>query len=288
MKNIALLTCDKLEEFVTDEDPLSEFIVKDCGWPTEWVSWSQDVKWQNYSHAIVRTTWDYTLQREQFLSTLKKIEDLGVQLLNSYKIIEWNSHKKYLMDLQVKGVQICETIDLDQRSVEEVYNIVKKWPQLKVLLKPFVGAASKGIEFFENSEQGVKKLVDSISQSSENWFLQPFYEEISEGEISIVYFNKKISHAIKKVPKVGDFRSQEEYGSEILTYEPSPMEIQFGNQILELFEEPLLYARVDFINHLGRPHLMELELIEPALYFRTHKNLFSNFTKALKVALRSE
>lgn len=285
--NIALLTCDHLENYVSDEAPLATLIPEHCGWPATWVSWTSTIEWNSFSHAIIRTTWDYTHQRKSFLETLKQIEKQGVVLLNNYKTVEWNSHKSYLLDLQSQGVRTLETLKLNQCESEEVFARVSSWQQEQVILKPFVGAASHGLKIFPNTKTGLQALMSSAADLSQ-WFVQPFYEEIFAGEISLIYFNNQWSHGLKKIPKKGDFRSQEEFDSQIIPYQPSPIEIQYGEEILRKIKEPLLYARVDFLIHKGLPHLMELELIEPALYFRTHPQAFNHFTKALQKVLRTE
>ncbi|MDX1433994.1 MAG: transporter substrate-binding domain-containing protein, partial [Gammaproteobacteria bacterium] len=49
--------------------------------------------------------------------------------------------------------------------------------------------------------------------------IQPFIASIvDEGEYSMFYFSNEFSHAIRKTPKQGDFRVQEEYGAEIVAF----------------------------------------------------------------------
>ena len=49
--------------------------------------------------------------------------------------------------------------------------------------------------------------------------------------------------------------------------------------------EELLYARVDVAPIDGTPHLMELEVIEPSLYFRMHPAAPRNFADAVEAWL---
>ena len=111
---------------------------------------------------------------------------------------------------------------------------------------------------------------------------QPFLPEIFDGELSLVYFNKQFSHALLKVPKKGDFRVQEEFGGDIIPYTPDKKVIELGDKIMSSVDDELLYARVDLVPVNGEYALMELELIEPALYFRTNENAARNFVKALE------
>ena len=77
-----------------------------------------------------------------------------------------------------------------------------------------------------------------------------------------------MSHAIVKRPAEGDFRVQEEHGGIIRSVIPAEDLVRAGNQAIEALGKTLLYARVDFVRlESGQPVLMEMELIEPSLYF---------------------
>ena len=91
----------------------------------------------------------------------------------------------------------------------------------------------------------------------------------------------KFSHAIRKVPKEGDFSVQEEYGAEITSVDPEPALIAAGDRILSLVEPTPVYARVDFVRGpAGRFMLMELELIEPSMYLRMNEEAPRRFAEA--------
>ena len=92
---------------------------------------------------------------------------------------------------------------------------------------------------------------------------------VSEGEYSLFYFGGAFSHAINKRPKTDDFRVQEEHGGIITAIEPDARMRRAGDRAIETIDRDLLYARVDLIRDARQEFfLMELELIEPALYFR--------------------
>ena len=110
---------------------------------------------------------------------------------------------------------------------------------------------------------------------------QPFLPQIAEGEISLIYFNKVFSHALLKVPKKGDFRVQEEFGGDIIPMKPTAELLALGEKVMKSVSDDLLYARVDLVPYENHFALMELELIEPALYFRTNADAAKNFSKAL-------
>jgi glutathione synthase/RimK-type ligase-like ATP-grasp enzyme len=49
--------------------------------------------------------------------------------------------------------------------------------------------------------------------------IQPFIKSVvSEGEYSFMFFNRKYSHAVRKIAKTGEFRIQEEHGGRVEPY----------------------------------------------------------------------
>ena len=110
----------------------------------------------------------------------------------------------------------------------------------------------------------------------------------SEGEYSLFYFNRRFSHAIRKTPKPGDFRVQEEFGADIVLVDPEPALLAAGEQVMQLVEPLPAYARVDFVEGPdGRFLLMELELIEPSMYLRMHQEAPRRFAEAFDEYVRN-
>ena len=115
------------------------------------------------------------------------------------------------------------------------------------------------------------------------FFVQPFIDSVqSEGEYSLFFFGGDYSHAILKRPRPGDFRTQEEHGADILSIDAPPALIATARSVLGVVSPQPVYVRADFVRDTGaRFRLMELELIEPSLYFRTDPGSASRFAKAL-------
>ena len=105
---------------------------------------------------------------------------------------------------------------------------------------------------------------------------------IEEGEFSLFYFNRTYSHTILKTPESGDFRVQEEHGGRIISVTPEQKALQCAMEVLETLNVSLLYARIDLVREeTGDYALMELELIEPSLYFRMDPIASTRFAQAL-------
>ncbi|MFL2983671.1 MAG: hypothetical protein ACJZ12_04695 [Candidatus Neomarinimicrobiota bacterium] len=98
-----------------------------------------------------------------------------------------------------------------------------------------------------------------------------------------MYFNKKFSHAISKVPKKGDFRVQEEHGGRISLIEKLPNKIKsLADKVLAILPEGCFYSRIDMLLLHGKPKIIEVELIEPSLYFNLDLKSSEIFARELQ------
>jgi glutathione synthase/RimK-type ligase-like ATP-grasp enzyme len=274
--NIVLLSCDTLAGYVVDDNILVKELT-DNGHQVTTLSWTKDTDWSQFDCAILRTTWDYMERPEEFFKKLELISK-ETKLYNKLDTIKWNIHKSYLETFLNKGIQIVPTIFFKEN---ETLTIPTEWGD-KIVIKPAISAGSYKTLVLNKEDVENKTYQKEIFPG--DWMCQPFLPQIAEGEISLIYFNKEFSHALLKVPKQGEFRVQEEFGGGVIPLTPNEELLQIGNNIMSSVSDDLLYARVDLIPFKNSFALMELELIEPALYFRTHPEAASNFLKALQNA----
>jgi glutathione synthase/RimK-type ligase-like ATP-grasp enzyme len=116
--------------------------------------------------------------------------------------------------------------------------------------------------------------------------VQPYLPAIEQtGEVSLLYFNGRFSHAISKRPQPGDFRVQPEFQGIIAAHDPAPDELEAAQRVLAAVDEPLLYTRIDLVRGLtGEPQLIELEAIEPDLYLGFAADKGATFAAAVREA----
>ena len=112
---------------------------------------------------------------------------------------------------------------------------------------------------------------------------QPFVDDItSGGELTLVVIDGTVTHAVRKLPKAGDFRVQDDHGGTWTAYSPRPVEIAFAEQAMAACSPRPLYGRVDLVRGPnGELQLMELELIEPELWLRTHPAAAQRMARAI-------
>ncbi len=197
--------------------------------------------------------------------------------------MRWNLEKTYLQELESRGADIVPSRFFDRFDARRVDACFDAHGVDKIVLKPVVGANSDNIFVVTRPLPG--DLVDELRDVFTNrpFFVQPFMDNVrSEGEYSLFFFGGEYSHAILKKPKPGDFRSQEEHGADILSVEAPEALVETARHVLGVVAPQPVYVRADFVRDRGeRFLLMELELIEPALYFRTDPGSASRFARAL-------
>ena len=102
------------------------------------------------------------------------------------------------------------------------------------------------------------------------------------GEISLIVFGGRFSHAVLKRAKKNDYRVQDDFGGSVDVYLPSKQEINFAEKIVSLCPKKPLYARVDLLfNQENKPVLSELEVIEPELWFRFNEKSADFLAKSI-------
>jgi glutathione synthase/RimK-type ligase-like ATP-grasp enzyme len=279
MLKIAIATCQKLPD-LTENDRLLIPIFEEKGHTLNAEIWDNpEVQWSAYDLVLIRSTWDYYLKPVEFQSWVSQFVHTKTQLLNSPEIILQNTHKFYLKTLSDKGIAIIPTrFSSDEIAIESL----QIWE--KVVIKPAISAGSHETEVFETAHLSQETLNMKIGEG--DWLIQPFLEEIKEsGEISMLFFGGEFSHAIQKVPKSGDFRVQKQFGSQYIHFEPSVHLIQQAKHTVEITGRKAVYARVDGVMTERGFLLMEVEMIEPDLFFEYEAAGPARFVEAVLKAV---
>ncbi|MDN5396490.1 MAG: hypothetical protein L0G39_19285 [Chryseobacterium sp.] len=273
---------DKFAQGVTnDEDADLLHFLTEKGLDVVPAIWNDEkVDWSRFHVAIIKSPWDYHNHLNEFLNWLYRLEKLNIKVLNPAEIIQWNSDKKYLRDIAKNGLPVIESEYLDQgSSFDDRYFGMFDTDQLVV--KPCVSAGAQNT--LTVNKNNLKERTEEIDQllKSEDYIIQPFVEEIKNGEWSFLFFNGQYSHCSLKKPKKDDFRVQHYHGGTISYPTPDPLHIEQARSYLKSLPQPTLYARVDGVLVNNSFKLMELELIEPYLFLNGDENLLENYYQAL-------
>jgi len=235
--------------------------------------------WAGYDGAIIGTTWDYWDRPEAFLGTLNRIERT-TPLFNPSALVAWNSNKNYLRDLGSRGVALLPTLWLDRGDRASVAAAFDALGAEDIVVKRQVGAGAVG--------QARLRREDPIPETRRAMMAQPYLPAIEEeGELSFVFIDGALSHALVKRPAPGDYRIQSAYGGVEIAITPTATDHGAAAAVLDALETVPLYARVDMLRGRdGDLRLMELELIEPFLYPLQGPELGARLAAGLAARLR--
>lgn len=299
-RRVVFLSADSLDGFVVD-DELAVEPLRRLGVAVDTVSWRRaDYPWRACDLVVVRSTWDYHEAPADFLAALGAIAS-RTRLANSLALVRWNVDKRYLAWLEERGVPIVPTRFLERatprallaaRDALQDENGAGNGSQAagEFVVKPAVSASAWNT--FRLSAGDFDRRAAELAGVFEGRvaMVQPFVPAIAEeGEFSLFYFDGTFSHAVLKAPAPGDYRVQEEHGGRIVAVNPEAALLSAGCAALatvasapaEPSDTPPLYARVDLVRCGAGFRLMEVELIEPALYLRMDAGAPERFARAV-------
>ena len=178
--------------------------------------------------------------------------------------------KHYLNDLEDAGVNIVKTnfIEIgDTRTLKQAI-VDSGWEH--VILKPAVSGGARHTYKIKPGESNQHEAIFAALIAKEAMLIQPFLHNImKKGEVSFMVFGGKYSHAVLKKAKAGDFRVQDDHGGTVHPYKASPEEIKFVQNVMAKCKTMPVYGRVDVTwDNDDNLALVELEIIEPELWFR--------------------
>lgn len=289
MPTVAIASCEDSngmeppEFFERERAGIAESLAP-LGVECELVPWTREKDWSQYDMVAVRSTWDYTDRVDEFVRWARDVSSL-TRLENPARVLEWNSHKGYLAGLGELGIDVLPTIMFAAESGHDVAQVCgeKGWDE--IVLKPAVSAGARNTIRTRDMAEAQAHLR---AMKGRDMMLQPFVHSVPvDGERSLLYVDGSLSHAVQKVPKTNDYRTQGIFGATETKTNAGEHEQQVSQQVFDHVRErfsldrPLLYARMDFVNHNGRPHLIEAELIEPWMYMDQHPAVNELLAKAI-------
>lgn len=297
---LALATCSELPELDGPDQELRAALAE-RGVPTDVVVWDDPtIDWATYGHVLIRSTWDYTSRPQQFADWTQRVARTGV-LLNPAPVVAWNLDKTYLRDLEQRGLPIVPTIWLDPERHLDARGIHTRFPAFgDFVIKPTVSAGSRDTGRYDASVTQERALAITHTKNllgvGRHVMVQRYLSQVDTvGETALVYVDGQFSHAVRKGALLeGPYRADETkgvlYREEKMAFrEASVAERELADRVVaelaDVFPElggPLLYTRVDLIpNDDGNPVILEVELIEPSLFFEHSAGSAQRFAGAL-------
>ncbi len=273
--DVTLVTYETLPDGWTDDHLLSEALVAK-GARVRFAVWSDPaVDWSAAPVTVIRSTWDYFHRTEEFAAWLD-LAASQTRLVNPHGVLRWNMDKRYLADLEARGVAVVPTVFLRRgESVDlAALRAERGWDEL--VIKPTVSGGAFGTRRFAAGQLAVEGSahLGGLTQTREV-MIQPYLSVVeTERERSLVFLAGDFSHAFLKTPFGIDYSAS-------VPHSPGADELAFARQVLAAVGEPVTYARVDIVPGGDGPLLMELEVIEPNLLMALAPGSADRFADAL-------
>lgn len=291
MPRIALVTARAARGTDYDMPPLLQAMAA-AGADAVEADWDDPaVDWAGLDLAVLRSPWDYVHRHGEFLAWARRTSAL-TRLLNPLSLVEWNSDKHYLADLASRGVDIVPTrfVEPGADCAAAVDAFLAAFPDAAaVVAKPAIGAGSRDARQHARGERdALLEHVAGLAAAGRSVLLQPYLDAVDrDGETALVFLHGRFSHAIGKgaLLRPGAAATRALYAEEdIRAREAAADEHDLATRALAAVpvSGPLAYARVDLIRAGdGSPRLLELELVEPSLFFDHGPGSATRFAEGL-------
>jgi glutathione synthase/RimK-type ligase-like ATP-grasp enzyme len=227
------------------------------------VPWTEAADLARYDLIMPLVAWGYHLRYGEWLELLDRLEHERLPVANPPSLLRWNSDKAYLTELSDAGVSTVPTIAVGRCRDEDLEEARRRFGSEWLVIKPPVSASAYGTHRIGPGED---LPADSRGKPM---IVQPLIAEIARtGEYSLMLFDGAFSHAVIKRPRPGEFRVQEHLGGVTLPCSAPPDgAVELAQAALATAPAHAAYARVDIVpDDGGELRIMELELIEPALW----------------------
>ncbi|RMG46670.1 MAG: hypothetical protein D6718_05085 [Acidobacteria bacterium] len=263
--DVALVTCRRLPEPDPDARPLSEALAA-AGIRHAVRAWDDEtVDWSRARLTLLRSCWNYPRHASRFLAWAGSVARVS-RLLNPFRTVRWNLHKGYLLELRRRGVPTVPTQLVERGTRASLVEILRRHGWERAVVKPAISAASlETILVTPDVVEEGQRHLERLTQRGDV-LVQPYLESVEGyGERAVVMIEGKVTHAVRKNPR---FSGQDERVSDEAV-PIAPAEEEVALRASRAAGGPFLYARADLApGPDGEPLVMELELIEPSLFFR--------------------
>jgi glutathione synthase/RimK-type ligase-like ATP-grasp enzyme len=218
------------------------------------------VDWGAFDATVIRSTWDYPMAHERFVTWARSVE----RLHNPGHVVAWNSDKRYLDDLAAAGVATIPTTYATGAADAE-------FPDVDFVVKPTVGGGSRGAKRFpRGAHADGASHVEALAAIGLTAMVQPYVTSVaSAGETDVIVLDGVVSHAVVKHAPIGREATAEPSGPvQVDRIEPTPAQLEVVEAALRAVpgDGPLCYARIDLVALDSGPAVIEAELIEPFLF----------------------
>ncbi|MEQ1748516.1 MAG: hypothetical protein ABL974_03785 [Prosthecobacter sp.] len=268
---------------ILHDDRLLREALTSRGLTSQRVDWADaSIDWTNFRCAVFRTTWDYFYRFSEFSAWLDRVSQQTL-LCNPLGTVRWNMDKHYLADLASRGIPVVPTVFLERGSRRSIREVLEETGWDEAVIKPCVSGSARHTYRVNRLCAAAHQPQVTALLADAAMLMQPFQEDIIRtGEDTLMVFAGRYSHAVRKKPKSGDFRVQDDHGGTVQPLNPTPDQIELAERVFASCQPMPIYGRVDMVrDSAGRLAIMELEVIEPEMWLRSHPPAAEMFAEGI-------
>jgi glutathione synthase/RimK-type ligase-like ATP-grasp enzyme len=243
--------------------------------------WTAPGEFDPFDAVLPLVVWGYHERYAEWLALLDRLEAAGIRCINPPALLRWNGDKAYLAELDAKGVPTVHTVAVEALDEHGLREARERFGCERLVIKPPVSASATDTYLLGPGDA----VPDEVT--GRTMLVQPFMASIAAtGEYSLMLFDDRFSHAILKTPKEGDFRVQPHLGGTEKPCAAPDGAVELARAALAAAPANAAYARVDMVaDEDGALRIMELELIEPALWLQHAPDGGPGFASAVRRAI---
>jgi glutathione synthase/RimK-type ligase-like ATP-grasp enzyme len=246
------------------------------------------VDWDRCDAVVIRSCWDYHLKPEAFRGWLERVAAGGRPVLNRPALVLWNMHKRYLLDVARAGGRIPPTIVIGRGTGGTLRDHLDRAGWRDAVIKPAISATGHNTRLVQGSPSPDDERAFAEAVAEGDVLAQAYVPQVCEhGEWSLVFFDGRYSHAALKRAAPGEFRVHIEWGGTVESRTPPAALVAQAQALMDRLALDAAYGRVDGTDADGQLLVMELEVIEPELFFDREPAAAARLADAVERVLQS-
>lgn len=253
------------------------------------VAWDNPaIDWPATKLCVIRSPGDWCFRREEFLRWTDAVQRV-TKIWNSAELMKWVCEKSYLRQLLERGITVVPTCCFPRGAAVDLGPFLEGRGWSDAILKPLTGQGSMGIIRTSLSPPpGAQPIGEAQAHLNallqrHGALIQPYFPSVeTEGELSMIYIQGRVTHAVRKFPRPGDFRA---FGTPASRQEAAPVDgilSDFADRAMRAVGMPVEFGRIDVISDTeGRMHLLELELVQPRLFLSSSADALDEMVRGI-------
>lgn len=282
MTRVAFVTHRALPA-LSDDDRLAAAALAERGLSVDPVVWDDDrVEWRRYDLVVLRSSWDYHTRPTLFRQWIDRRAEEGARLWNPPALLRWNMEKSYLLELRDRGIRVPATVAIERGGAQRLNDLMRDRGWRCAVVKPVISADGHRTWTATSPVMRADEERFAGDLRATPLLVQEYVESIErEGEWSFMFFGGLFSHAVRKRAAAGEFRVQSRFGGTSELVAAAPQIVSRARAVAMCAPTPWLYARVDGCIVHQELVVMELEMLEPSLFFSLDRAAAGRFADAI-------